>query len=100
MPLVLSEPPQIVPMTRSAISTGTRGTLAISSRASRTQARPASIVARVPPACWTTSVCTGRPVDATVRARSALSKPSQPSETISTAPTFGCVASRRSIIAE
>ena len=41
-----------------------------------------------------TMVCTGRPLARTACARPYLSKLSQPSETSSTAPTFGWVQSR------
>ena len=99
MPLVLSDPPQMVPMTRSPRSIGTFGTSAIRARASLIQARPPSIVERVPPSCWMTMVWTGRPVAATLRWSSARSNPSQPRDTISTAPTLGCVARRSSISA-
>jgi hypothetical protein len=47
----------------------------------------------VPPVCWMPSMRTGRPLASIVRARRRLSNPSQPSETRSAPPTFGCVHS-------
>ena len=78
---------------------GTSSTSAICARASATQARPAATVERVPPFSWITSVVTGRPVAAICSCSLLRLKPSQPSDTRSTAPTLGCVVSRSSIIA-
>ena len=89
IPLVPSEPPQIVPTTSSAASMGARGWLAARRRPPLIQARPAATVARVPPSRWMTRVVTGRPLAATVAASRSRSKPSQPSETSTAAPDVG-----------
>lgn len=49
MPLVPSEPPQIVPTISSSSAIGTLGCAASVARASRTQSSPFWIVLRVPP---------------------------------------------------
>ena len=96
-PDVASEPPQIVPTTSSDSAIGTRSCASSSASIAATQSRPASIVLRVPPVSWMPSVCTGRPLAAITFASARLSKPSQPSETRSAAPTLGCVHRRSSI---
>jgi len=50
---------------------------------------------RVPLFSWIVIECTGRMLSATASASPCLLNPSQPSETINAAPTFGCVTSRR-----
>ena len=94
MPLVPSEPPQTVPTTSSFSAIGTGVCCASSARIFFTISRPAFSVRVVPPDCWITSRSTGRPLAAIVRRSSSRLKPSQPSDTSSTAPTFGCVHSR------
>ena len=89
----LSEPPQIVPITSSATAIVARGVLAASARMRLTAATPASIVARVPPACWITKVSTGRPDASIWRFSDSRLKPSQPRDTSTAPPTFGCVHS-------
>ena len=75
-------PPQMVPTTRSDSPMGhRRRARSRRRRTSSIQACPASIVARVPPRCWITSVVTGRPDAATTSASCSRSKPSQPSDT-------------------
>ena len=97
IPLVPSEPPQIVPTTRSDSSIGTERA------AGRGGADPVdpglspATVARVPPRSWITSVVTGRPDASTIPASRSRSNPSQPSDTSATAPTFGWVHSSSSI---
>jgi hypothetical protein len=95
IPLVPSEPPQIVPTTSSSIRNGARGVPAAAARTRSTAARPRSIVAAVPPSCWITSSSTGLPLAATASASPSRSKLSQPSETSTIPPTFGCVAIAR-----
>jgi len=97
MPDVPSEPPQTVPTTRSPHASGARGDVAMASSAPATQRRPASTVARVPPASWIAMVAVGRPDAAMAAPSPSRSKPSQPSETSRTAPTFGCVHRARII---
>ena len=66
----------------------------------RTMSRPAFSVRVVPPDCWMTSRSTGRPLAAMCLRSCSRLKPSQPSDTSSTAPTFGCVHSRCIISSE
>ncbi len=94
MPLVPSEPPQTVPTTSSVTAIGTGSCVARSPSASSTQAAPRAMVLRVPPLSWITSVATGRPEAAIASSRLRRLKLSHPSETSSTAPTFGCMQSR------
>ena len=94
MPLVPSEPPQTVPTTSSLTAIGTGCCSASSASASSTHAAPRAIVLRVPPVSWITSVATGRPEAAIDSSRPRRLKLSQPSDTSSTAPTFGCMQSR------
>ena len=98
MPLVASEPPQMVPTDQLVDAASAR---AARHRARRSvasiHARPAAMVRRVPPVSWITSVVTGRPL-AEWSASRRCSKLSQPSDTSSTAPTLGCVQSRCSIV--
>ena len=67
-------------------------------RCSATKARPSAMDLRVPPVAWMTMVCAGRPLSRTACASLFLLKLSQPSETSSTAPTFGWVQSRSIIV--
>ena len=62
MPLVPSEPPQMVPTTRSDSSQGPVRAARAAAQPPSTHARPAATVARVPPGCWITRVVTGRPL--------------------------------------
>ena len=97
IPLVPSDPPQMVPTTRSDSFMGTLRVLAALVRTSSIQTLPRVIVARVPPRSWITSVVTGRPDASITSASSSRSKPSQPSDTSTAAPTFGWVQSSSSI---
>ena len=90
-PLVASEPPHSVATIRSANSTGVRGPCRTSSSASRTQSRPAWMVDLVPPVFWITRSSAGRPEARTSSISRGRLNCSQPSETTSTAPTFGWV---------
>ena len=92
-PEVASEPPQIVPTVSSSMPIGTGCWRATSGSVRSSQSRPAAMVFLVPPVSWMPIVSTGRPEASIVRASRRLSKPSQPSDTSSAAPTLGCVQS-------
>ena len=83
-----------MPTTSSETAIGTVGCAWRSASAASTHAAPLAIVLRVPPDSWITSVATARPEFAIAVPRLRRLKLSQPSETSSTAPTFGCMQSR------
>lgn len=87
----------MVPTISSSMFIGARGVCSSRASVCATQAWPAAMVLRVPPVSWITSSFAGRPDARIVSSSLPLLKPSQPSETSSTAPTFGWVH-RRSII--
>ncbi|MNK64338.1 hypothetical protein D3C87_835750 [compost metagenome] len=85
----------MVATTSSSIPMGTRSCCARCSRAQPIHSTPLLTLGRVPLFSWIVIVCTGRSLSATALERPYLLKPSQPRETSSTAPTFGCVSKRR-----
>jgi hypothetical protein len=87
------DPPQIVPDRELVHAHRHRGLRAQLRQRRRRPLAARAIVLRVPPVCWMPSMRTGRPLASIVRARRRLSKPSQPSDTSSAPPTFGCVHS-------
>ena len=69
---------------RSESSTGSVGAAAASASRASIHARPAAIVAAVPPSCWMTSSSAGRPLARIASSSAVRRNSSQPSETSST----------------
>ncbi len=92
-PLVVSEPPQLVPRTSSEMSQGSRRSEAARSASLPAMRVPSSTARMEPPTCWITRVSTGL----SVRSRMASTTrsfwhPSHPRDTASTELTLGLAA--------
>ena len=98
MPLVPSEPPQMVPMTSSVNAISVRACCARLCCSLATASTPRAIVLRVPPCSWMTRVSTGLPLPRIASASSSRLNPSHPNDNNTAPPTLGCVHTARMIL--